>query len=86
MHSIHILTALHITYLDATGRGASICDSVQHHKRALSKLNENVAYACPATIDEDIANAVFANAILSFFRAFITVGRMYDDTYYMVGW
>jgi hypothetical protein len=72
MYSIFSLTSLHIAYLNPSDRHLHICDAARYHNKALSGFREDINY-----IGAENSNALFANAILSFFYAFLTFGNFY---------
>ncbi|KAH7138488.1 hypothetical protein B0J11DRAFT_16624 [Dendryphion nanum] len=74
MHSILSLTALHIAYLNPSNKSSSILDAAQHHSKALEGFKEGIN--CPTPENSD---ALFANAALTFFYAFLMFGKLYDD-------
>jgi hypothetical protein len=74
MHTILSLTALHIAYLNPTNRSSSMLAAAQHHEKSLAGFREDMDRIGP-----DNCDALFANAALTFFYAFLTFGKLYDD-------
>ncbi|KAH7349173.1 hypothetical protein BKA66DRAFT_476813 [Pyrenochaeta sp. MPI-SDFR-AT-0127] len=74
MHSILSLTALHVAYLNPSERRSSLLDAAQHHSKALHGFREDITRICPENCD-----ALFVNASLTFFYAFLTFGKLHDD-------
>jgi hypothetical protein len=74
MHGILSLAALHIAYLDPSRRQSSLFEAAQHHVKALDGFREDIIRICAENAD-----ALFASAALTFFYAFLTFGKLYDD-------
>jgi hypothetical protein len=73
MHRILSVAALHVIYLRPENRHARLCDAAHHHTQALSGFREGINSLGP-----DNSDALFASAILAFFYAFLTFGKLYD--------
>lgn len=74
MHSILSLTALHVAYLNPSEKHASRLDAAQHHFKAVKGFTEDLNCIGPENCD-----ALFVNATLTFFYAFLAFGPLYDD-------
>lgn len=75
MNRILSLTALHRAYLDPANRHSAMLVAGQHHSQAIKGLMEGLQ----EDTGSDSGNAVFANAVLTFFYAFISFGPLYND-------
>jgi hypothetical protein len=70
MHSLLSLTALHVAYLNPSERSSSLMDAAQHHVKALKGFTDDLNRIGPENSD-----ALFVNAALTFFYAFVAFGR-----------
>lgn len=75
MSRILSLAALHRAYLDPANRHSAMLVAGQHHSQAIKGLMEGLNDGAGS----DFGNAVFANAVLTFFYAFISFGPLYND-------
>jgi hypothetical protein len=75
MNRILSLTALHRAYLDPANRDSAMLVAGQHHSQAIKGLMEGLQ----ENTEPDSGNAIFANAVLTFFYAFISFGPLYND-------
>ncbi|KAH6633554.1 hypothetical protein C7974DRAFT_392984 [Boeremia exigua] len=73
------IAALHQAYLEPADRRSAMQVAGQHHSRALEGLM--------GSLDSDIeprgGNSIFANAVLTFFYAFISFGPLYNNEFAM---
>jgi hypothetical protein len=74
MHSILSVAALHVTYLRPLNRPVHLCDAAHHHVLALSGFREAINFIGPHNSD-----GLFASVTLTFFYAFLTFGKLYDE-------
>ncbi|KAF9691036.1 hypothetical protein EKO04_011050 [Ascochyta lentis] len=75
MNRILSLAALHRAYLDPANRHSAMLVAGQHHSLAIKGLMEGLQDGP----EPNLANAEFANAVLTFFYAFISFGPLYND-------
>jgi hypothetical protein len=68
MYSVLSLAALHVAYLVPSKCEAYTLEAARYHDKALRGFREDINH-----IGSDNSDAIFANAILSFFYAFLTV-------------
>lgn len=69
------LAALHRAYLDPANRDTAMVVAGQHHNQAITGLMESLQQ----DNDPGHDNCIFANAVLTFFYAFISFGPLYND-------
>lgn len=74
MHSILSLAALHVAYLNPPERSSRLFDAAQHHTKALRAFTEDIK-----CVTEDNSDALFINAILTFFYAFLAFGKLHGE-------
>ncbi|KAF9735070.1 hypothetical protein PMIN06_000844 [Paraphaeosphaeria minitans] len=74
MHNILSISALHMAYLDPSKANTCLLEATQHHSKALEGFEKQ--FGC---IGPENSDAMFANAVLTFFYAFLTFGKVYDD-------
>lgn len=74
MHSILSLTALHIAHLNPSKKNASLLQATFHHSKGLDGFRADMERICPENCD-----GLFANAVLTFFYAFLLFGNLADD-------
>lgn len=75
MSRILSIAALHRAYLEPATRHSAMLVAGQHHSRAIEGLMESLTN----DVELDAGNAIFANAVLTFFYAFISFGPLYND-------
>ncbi|KAF3036278.1 hypothetical protein E8E12_001830 [Didymella heteroderae] len=75
MSRILSLAALHRAYLDPANRDTAMMVAGRHHSQAITGLMESLQQSN----DPDHDNCIFANAVLTFFYAFISFGPLYND-------
>lgn len=75
MSRILSLAALHRAFLDPANRHSTMLVAGQHHSQAINGLMDTLQDDIPT----DLCNATFANAVLTFFYAFISFGPLYND-------
>lgn len=80
MSRILSLAALHRAYLEPATRESAMLVAGQHHSRAITGLMESLH----ANVDRLDGNAIFANATLTFFYAFVSFGPLYNNYEYTV--
>lgn len=80
MSRILSLAALHRAYLDPVNRHSDMLVAGQHHSQAIKGLMDNLQDTGPVP-----GNAMFANAVLTSFYAFISFGPLYNDQQTCVG-
>lgn len=75
MSRILSIAALHRAYLEPTNRHTAMQVAEQHNSRAITGLMESLS------VETDLlsGNAVYANALLTFFYAFISFGPLYNE-------
>lgn len=73
IHSILSLSALHIAYTSSNNRVHSLAAATEHRSRALDGFAVDLENVGP-----DNSCALFANATLTFFYAFISFSRTFD--------
>jgi hypothetical protein len=75
MHRILSIAALHRAYLNPAFRQSAMLVAEQHHGTAIQGLVRGLEDQ-PNT---EISNAIFGNAVLTFFYAFISFGPLFND-------
>lgn len=75
MSRILSIAGLHRAYLEPSNRHSAMLVADQHHSRAITGLMDSLSH--DTELDSD--NAIFANAVLTFFYAFISFGPLYND-------
>lgn len=75
MSRILSIAALHRAYLDPANRDTAMLVAGQHHSQAITGLMESLQEDSEPEYD----NCIFANAVLTFFYAFISFGPLYND-------
>ncbi|CAI6337820.1 unnamed protein product [Periconia digitata] len=73
MYSILSLSALHVAYLNPSDKQSSLNDAATYHAKALDGFRRDIDHLSSANCE-----ALFANAILVFFYAFVTFGKLHD--------
>lgn len=76
MSRILSIAGLHRAYLEPTNRHSAMLVADQHHSRAITGLMDSLSL----TVDPSTGNAIFANAVLTFFYAFISFGPLYNES------
>lgn len=75
MSRILSIAALHRAYLEPATRASAMLVAGEHHSRAITGLMDSLHN----DIEPSDGNAIFANATLTFFYAFISFGPLYND-------
>jgi hypothetical protein len=75
MHRILSIAALHRAYLNPAFRQSAMLVAEQHHGTAIQGLVRGLEDQPNA----EISNAIFGNAVLTFFYAFISFGPLFND-------
>ncbi|KAJ8110332.1 hypothetical protein OPT61_g6800 [Boeremia exigua] len=75
MERILSIAALHRAYLDPIHRHSAMLVAGQHHSRAIQGLMDSLH----GDSNPNSGNAIFANAVLTSFYAFISFGPLYSD-------
>lgn len=75
MSRILSIAALHRAYVEPVNRHSVLLVAGQHHSRAIMGLMESLQ----DNNGSNSENATFANAVLTFFYAFISFGPLYND-------
>jgi hypothetical protein len=76
IHSILSIAALHIAYTNPSERHNSLLVAAEHHSKALDGFAEDIGHAGPEN-----SSALFANATLTFFYAFVSFSKMFEGEY-----
>ncbi|KAF2626508.1 hypothetical protein BU25DRAFT_343901 [Macroventuria anomochaeta] len=74
MHSILSLSALHLVHSSPSDRGSSLLVATEHRSKALDGFTEDLRNVGPSN-----SSALFANAMLTFFYAFVSFSKTFDD-------
>jgi hypothetical protein len=74
IHSILSLSALHIAHTSSSDRAHSLFTAMEHRIKALDGFTRDLRDVGP-----DNSSALFANATLTFFYAFVLFSKTFDD-------
>lgn len=74
MHRILSIAALHVVYLRPENKRLRLREAAHHHAQALVGFRESIN-----TLGQHNSDALFASAVLTWFYAFLSFGKLYDE-------